>query len=138
MHPRHYSSEGFVLSRVKYGEADRIITIFSRKYGKISMIAKGVRKLASRKRGALENFSSIKFSAASGKNLDILTEVEIINSYENIRNNLKKVALAYYFSEVIVKITREDEVNETLFDLLAKYLEILGKDVQLKKLRKDR
>ncbi len=96
MRPKRYSTEGVVLLRRNFSEADRIINIYSKHYGKISVIAKSVRKIKSKKRGSLEVFSHIKFSAARGKNLDIITEVETINSFESIRKDLSKVAVAYF------------------------------------------
>ncbi len=115
MRPKRYSSEGIVLARRSYSEADRILVVYSRNYGKISFMAKGVRKPKSRKRGSLEIFSHIKFSAARGRNLDIIEEVEIIDSFQTIRKSLKRVAVAYYLMEVVVRVTREDKKNEKFF-----------------------
>ena len=78
---RTYSSEGIILARKNYSEADRILTCFSKSYGKISLLAKGIRKLKSKKRGHLEVFSHIKFSASRGHGMDIITEVETINTF---------------------------------------------------------
>ena len=111
--------------------------VFSKHYGKIHLLAKGVRKLKSRKRGYLEVFSHIKFSAARGKNLDLVTEVEIIDSYPMIRKNLKKVAVAYYFMEVVGRVTREDEKTGKLYSYLLETLEKLKTSKALKKLRID-
>jgi len=122
--------------RKSYSEADRIVVIFTKKYGKVSFIAKGVRRLNSKKRGSLEVFSHLKFSAARGKSLDILTEVEIINSFSEIRKDLKKVAIAYFIVEVLGRLTREDEKNERLFKLLLNYLKGLKKETNLKRYRK--
>lgn len=135
MTPKRYSSEGIILARRNYSEADRILVIFSKNYGKISLIAKGVRKLNSRKRGHLEVFSHIKFAASKGKNLDILTEVEIVDSFSKVRDDLRKVAVAYYFMEVIGRVTRDDEKNEKLFFLLAEFLGNLRGPTSLRELR---
>lgn len=136
MRPKGYSSEGIVLARRTYGEADRILVVYSKNYGKIHLIARGVRKPESRKRGSLEVFSHIKFSAARGKNLDILTEAEIIDSFPTIRKNLRKVAVAYYLMEVVGRVTREDEKNVELYSLLTEYLGNLRGPTSLRKLRK--
>ena len=136
MRPKSYSSNGIVLARKNYGEADRILVVYSKKLGKISLIAKGVRKLKSRKRGSLEVFSQIKFSAARGRNLDIITEAEIIDSYPKIRKDLKKVALAYYFMEVVGRTTHEGEKNPSLYSHLLKNLRMLKVSDSLKNLRK--
>lgn len=137
MRPKRYSSEGIVLARRSYSEADRILVVYSRNYGKISLMAKGVRKPKSRKRGSLEVFSQIKFSAARGKNLDIIEEAEMIDSFQSIRRNLKKVAVAYYLMEVIGRVTREDEKNEKLFVLILKNLQDLKTTKSLRQLREE-
>lgn len=137
MSPRTYSSKGFVLSKKNYSEADRLITIFSQKYGKLTLIAKGVRKTKSKKRGHLEIFSQINFSATKTKGMDILTEVETINNYKKIRDNLKKVSLAYYFCEVVSKISREGEENNEIYKILEIVFEKLKTETKLKKLKTD-
>lgn len=137
MRPKHYSSEGIVLARRNYSEADRILVVYSKKFGKVSLMAKGVRYPKSRKRGSLEVFSRLKFSAARGKNLDLITEAEIIDSLPAIRKNLKKVAVAYYFMETIGRTTREDEPNREVYRLTVNYLNRLKKERQSKKLRLD-
>jgi DNA repair protein RecO (recombination protein O) len=134
---KRYSSEGIVLARRRYSEADRILVVYSRNYGKISFMAKGVRKPKSRKRGSLEVFSHIKFSAARGRNLDIIEETEIIDSFQTIRKSLKRVAVAYYLMEVIGRVTREDKKNEKFFTLILKYLRNLKTTKSLRKLREE-
>ena len=74
---RTYSSEGIVLSRKNYGEADRILVILSKNFGKLSLLAKGIRKIKSKKRGSLEIFCQIKFSAVNGHGFDIMTLQEL-------------------------------------------------------------
>ncbi|MGB6839171.1 MAG: DNA repair protein RecO [Microgenomates group bacterium] len=137
MRPKRYSSEAIVLARKNYSEADRIIVVYSRNYGKLHLLAKGVRKLESRKRGSLEIFNHFRFSAARGRNLDIMTETEIINSFPQIRNDLKRVSVAYYLVEVVGRITKEEEKNEELFNLLLKTLKKIKTTKALRKLRKD-
>lgn len=119
MKPKSYTSEAVVLNKKNLGEADKIITVFSKDFGKLSLVAKGIRKPKSRKRGHLEIFSLIKFQGIRGKNLDIITEVEVINDYKSIRQNLKKITLAYYFCEVVIKITNEGESNLGMFNLIS-------------------
>lgn len=137
MKPRSYSSKGFVLFRRNYSEADRILTVFSKGFGKLTLMAKGVRKIKSRKRGHVEVFSEVSFSAVRTKGIDILTEVETINDFKKIRPSLKKVSLAYYFCEVISKITREEEQNDIVFFILQKYLKKLETETKLKSLKEE-
>lgn len=137
MHQKTYKSEGVVLGRQNYKEADRIIHIFSRDFGKVTLIAKGVRKLTSRKRGHIENFMRINFSAVKGRGLDLITEAEEVESYNVVRKNLKKVTLAYYFTEVVGRLMREYDVNKEVYLILINYLEKLQDTNRLKNLRLD-
>lgn len=137
MIPHSYTSCGIVLGRKDYAEADRIVSLFSRDYGKIFTIAKSVRKPKSKKRGHIEIFSLVDFQAVKGKGLDLITEVEIVDDFKEIRKDLSRVSLAYYFVEVIGKITHENEKNQHLFDLAVDYLNRLKHDSGLKSLRFD-
>jgi DNA repair protein RecO (recombination protein O) len=137
MKPRSYTSEGVVLGRKNYGEADRIISVYSRDYGRISLMAKGIRRPKSRKRGHLEIFSLLKFQATSGRGIDLMTEADIVDDFKEIRKSLSRVSLAYYFMEVIGKITHEQEQNIELFDLILSNLDKLKTETKLKELRLD-
>jgi len=134
---RRLFSTGFVLSRKNFSEADRIITLYTKDYGKIALIAKSVRRTKSRKRGALEVFSHIKFSGYAGKGIPYLLEVEAINDFNIIRGDMRKVTVAYFFMEVISRLTREDEEHQKLYYLLKEYLLKLVTSNSLKKLRKE-
>lgn len=134
---RTYSDIGFILGRKTFGEADRIISVLSKNHGRINVLAKGVRRPKSKKRGHLEVFTLINFQATSGKGVGIVTEAETINSFEDIRKNLNKVTLAYYFSEVVAKITHEHEKNEVVFETLKTHLLKLEETQKLKELKKE-
>ena len=135
MKQRSYSDEGIVLARRNYGEADRILSVYTKNHGRVSFIAKGIRRPASRKRGHLEVFNQFKFQAASGRGLDMLTEAEIIESFSEVRKSLKKISLAYYFMEVIGRITHEGERNEELYSHVLENLRMLKFETKLKALR---
>lgn len=137
MTQKTYTSEGVVLSRKNYAEADRILVLFTKHYGKITLLAKGVRKLSSKKRGHIEIFSKVKFSAVKGKSMDIITETETIDAYDQVRLNLNKISLAYYFCEVILKITKDWEDDIKLYRILVDSLFDLQHRINLKKLRKE-
>lgn len=135
MKQKTYTSEGIVLSRKNYSEADRILVCYSKHFGKLTLLAKGIRKIKSKKRGHLEIFSKVKFSAVKGKGMDIITETETINDFAGVRSNLNKISLAYYFCEVVNKITHEDGNASSVYILLSNVLENLEVETELKKLR---
>jgi DNA repair protein RecO (recombination protein O) len=117
-----YKTEAVVLKRINYSEADKIMTLFSKHYGKISCLAKGVRKLKSRKGGNLELFNQVTIFLAKGKNLDIVTEVQAINTFSNFKKDLYKLALAFQASELVDRITREEQENYQVYNLLIDFL----------------
>lgn len=135
MRPHTFGSEGIVLGRRNYGEADRILSVYSKDQGRISLMAKGIRRPKSKKRGHVEIFSYIKFQALNGRGLDLMTEADIVLDFKKIRLSLKKVSLAYYFMEVVGKITHEGEANLELFNLLLNSLKQLEETSNLKDLR---
>ena len=137
MKPRLYKGEGVVISRMNYGEGDRILTVYSRDYGKLSLMAKAVRKLNSRKRGAVEIFTLIKFSAARGKTLDTVTEAVSIDSFDLLRTDLKKASVAFFVMETLERLTREEERNDEMYDYLISSLKELEKTSKLTTFRKN-
>lgn len=137
MPSKTYKAQGIVLARKDYSEADRILILYTKEFGKISLVAKGVRKPKSRKRGHLEVFSHIKFSAAKTKSLPIITEAETLNNFSPIRKNLKKISVAYFLLETIGRLTRDEEKNPQLFNLLLTTLKKLQSSNQTRILRED-
>jgi len=113
-----YKTEGIVLKRVNFGEADRIITFFTKHFGKTVCLAKGIRRTTSRKRGDLEIFNRVTFFAARGRGMDIVTETELICSYSSWRRDLKKIAAAYQICEMVDKLTAEGHEQEDVYGLL--------------------
>jgi len=120
-----YRAEGIVIKRINYSETDRILTIFTKNRGKISAIAKGVRKPTSRKGGHLELLSHSIFALAEGRNLDIVTEAETVNPFEGVRGSLEKTSLGYYMAEFINEFTREGQIHYPLFRLFLMALSLL-------------
>lgn len=123
---RTCKTEGIILKRTNYGEADRILTIYTKHYGKIRALAKGVRRIISRRGGNVELFNQAVLFLNKGKNLDLLTEAQVVNSFKSWRRDLKKVVVAYYFCELVDKLTPEEQPNQAVFQLLSRYLEKIG------------
>lgn len=122
---RAFKTEGIILKRSNYGEADKILTVYTKYHGKVRAIAKGVRKLTSRKAGSLELFNHTVLFLVKGKNMDIITETQCINLFKSWRRNLNKVGLAYYFCELVDKLTPDNQPNQIVFDILKEHLETM-------------
>lgn len=134
---RSISSDAIVLSSKPFSEADKLITVLSRKFGKMTLVAKGVRRLKSRKCGSLEVFSQIKFMAHITRGLSVVTEVEPVNNFTQLRRDLKKVAVAYFFTEAVLNTTRDEEKHEEVYELLTSCLKKLEQGTELKRIRKE-
>ncbi len=137
MLPRKFSSEAVVLKRKNFGEADRILFLYTKNFGKLEVLAKGVRKPTSRKRGHIEVFSQVKFSANKSKGISLMTEVQIIRSFAELKSDLKRLAVGYFVLETILKLTNFEEKNQKLYLLLLDTLKTLTSTSRLKSLRKD-
>lgn len=129
---RSFKTEGIILKRSNFGEADKILTIFTKHYGKIKALALGVRKITSRKGGNVELFNQVVVFLIKGKNLDILTEVQIMNSFKGWRKDLAKVATAYYGCELVDRLTPEGQASRAVYELLEDYLKKISKESRLK------
>ncbi|MBU1126946.1 MAG: DNA repair protein RecO [Patescibacteria group bacterium] len=119
-------AEGIVLKRINFSETDRILTFFTKYDGKISVLAKGVRKITSKRAGSVELFNNLVFFSHKTKGLDILTEVDLIDSFKGFKNDFEKVACAYYFVELVDKLTPENQENREVYELLRDYLKSLS------------
>ena len=124
---RTYRTEAIILRRHDFAEADRLLTLFSRERGKIRAIAKGARKPQTRKSGHVELFMRTRFLIAQGRNLDIITQAEMVEAYPALRDDLVRTTYASYAVELLDRFTPEDDPNVPLYDLLADALEHLAR-----------
>lgn len=115
---KQYKTQGIIIRRQNFFETDRLLTIYTKDYGKIKTIAKGVRKPLSRFVGHLELFYLSDFIVAKGKNLDIITGADLREKFDNLRQDKEIINYAYYISELIYRLIQEDLVNQEIFNLL--------------------
>lgn len=123
-----FKTEGIILKRKDFGEADRILTIFTKKFGKVSVLARGVRKITSRRAGNVELLNRVVVYLHKGKNFYILTEAESINTFEALKNDLTLSTYAYHLIELTDKLTAENQENQLLYENLVRCLEKISKN----------
>ena len=117
--PRSFRVEAVVLRHTDWGEADRLLSLYTRQRGKMRVVAKGVRRIKSRKAGHLEPFTHVLLQLAAARDLPIITQAETVEAYLPLRENLIKTAFAAYVIEVLDRFTYEEEsVHPDLFTLL--------------------
>lgn len=123
--PRLYVTDAIVLSRFDYGEADRIMTLFTPSYGKLKAIAKGVRRTTSRLGGSLEPLAELRVALARGRTFDVVTQVEVTHAWLSLRDSLESAATAWYLAELADRSIEERHETEGLYALLKRAYELL-------------
>lgn len=115
-----FSSTGFILRRVDYGDYDLILTFFSRDQGKISAIAKSAKKSAKRFAGVLELFSQVRMVCRRPRrgNLPVLQEAAVLNPFAEIRSSVRKTVYASYWSELVTSWFEENQPQTEIYQLL--------------------
>lgn len=116
-----YKVEGIILKRTNFGEADRIITAFTKQKGKIGVLAKGIRRITSRRAGSVELFNQSILFLHKGRNFDILTEATTLSTFPKFRTQLSLVGAAYYACELVDRLTAEEQEHDEVYELLVTF-----------------
>ncbi len=134
---RSYKTEAIVLKRRNIGEADKILTVFTRNDGKMQIKAKGVRRITSRRSPHIEPLNHASLTLYRGGKLPILTEAQVIEDYAGLKKNLTRVWAAYHLCEIVEGLCPEEQEHEDIFVLLRDTLARLSYEKQLKPLLRE-
>lgn len=113
-----YKLQGIIIKRQNFGEADKILTVFTRENGKIKIVAKGIRRISSRRSPHVELLNLSTLFIYKGKALPILTEAQVIHDFLEIKKDLGKIGFSYNLCELVDSLCPEEERNERVFNLL--------------------
>lgn len=120
-----YKSKGIVLRSIRYGEADRILDLYTRDAGLVSVIAKGIRRTRSRFGARLEPFSCVDFVAYHGRTLDTVTQAEVLRNFRGVREDLARFDVAASMAGSVRALSGGDEADRRVFNLLYNGLDAL-------------
>lgn len=140
---RTYKVEGIVLRRRNLGEADRVLTILSKEYGKIAVKAPGVRRIPSRRSSHVEllNLSQFTLYRSSKVFIPIVTEAQTLEDFSPIKSDLRKIGVALYICELINGLCADSQENMRVYFHLKSILSELSKTLDafelIKKFEKD-
>ena len=109
----NYKTQAINLKSYNFGEADKIIVMYSRDHGIIRCIAKGVRRYTSKLGGRMEMLISNNLLLANGKNLDIICQADLVDSFKEIRKDISKLTYAVYCAEMINTFGLENDSNSS-------------------------
>ncbi len=122
---RTFKTEAIIIKRRNFGEADRIITVFTKEHGKFSIKASGVRKITSRRSAHVEPLNHSLLSLYKGNGFPILTEARILDDFSALKTDLNKIGLAYHLCELIDGLCPENQEQRGVFELLKNTLDKL-------------
>ncbi|MCB0103094.1 MAG: DNA repair protein RecO [Anaerolineales bacterium] len=129
---RSFRASAIVLRHADWGEADRILTLYTREQGMVRALAKGARKVTSRKAGHLQPFTHISVQLAKGRDLLIVTQVETLNAFLPLHEDLMKTGHAAYAVELLLRFSYEEEgANPSVFRLLVETFERIQKETDV-------
>jgi DNA repair protein RecO (recombination protein O) len=126
---REYQTTAIIVKKTRLGEADHILTMYTPDEGKIQAVAKGVRRPKSKMAGHLELLTHIQVTLARGRNLDIVTGCQTIDSFLVLKNDLLLTSCGLYVTELANQFTPEHVPDETIFRLLLETLRELCQTV---------
>ena len=122
-----YKTQGIIIKSENLGELDRLLTIYTRDFGKILARAKSVRKNQAKLKGHLETFFYSHLMMAPARGVDIVTGAETIESFSFLRQNLSCLAAAYYLAELIDQLIVGPERDADIWRLLLDSFRALNK-----------
>ncbi|MDG5786555.1 DNA repair protein RecO [Evansella sp. AB-P1] len=121
--------EGLVIRTNDYGETNKIVTIFTRESGKVALMARGAKRPKSRFASSAQIFIYSIFVYQRSSGIGTLNQADLIDSFKNIRSDLKLTAHGAYIVELLDRLTEDNERNPYLFELVYQTLVFLNEGI---------
>ena len=123
---RYKKLTGIILKKQNYKEADQIITVWTRQAGKVRVLARSLRKPASRMNFACQDLSVVEIDLVGGQ-LPTLIGSKPIRQFNSLQSDLKKMAIGFYCAELMLKMTADEQPNIAAYELFADFLHCLDR-----------
>ncbi|NPV46032.1 MAG: DNA repair protein RecO [Armatimonadetes bacterium] len=121
-----YNATGITLGAHKYGDAARVVTFFTRERGKVEATARGIGKPGSKLAAAVEPFTLSRLQFAEGRDLDRLTQAEVLQGYVPLRQDMRRYAYGAALLELTALTTEPGQAVPDLFEALVAALAALA------------
>ncbi len=118
--------QALILKKQPLNEGDEIVTLFTKEYGKMRVLAKSSKFAKSKLQYSLQALFLVNIRTA-GSGLPKITGTEVVQAYANLRENYEAIKTAYYAVELILKFTPDEQKNEALFGLGVDFFTFLDK-----------
>lgn len=136
--PKYFQDQAFVLKRHNYSEADRLVTIFTQNHGKLTAVAKGVRKPTSKKAPHIETFTHVDLYFVRGYNLPLITQAQTITRFPNLEHHLDITRQAYHLAEIIDRLLQDEQPYPKIFSDLINLFSCLDLSFKLTSLHQEK
>lgn len=138
MKTRTFTCQAIVLKRSSVGETDRILTLLSQEYGKLTVVAKGVRRLSSSRSAVIEPGNFIRAYCINTKSLPLLTQTSLVSDTAGARESLVQMKQLHQLLEILDKLFVEIELDLETFNLILETRAmILLRNASLQKIREN-
>lgn len=121
-----YSTQAVLLAVRNWGEADKMVTFFSRDLGKVAAAAYGSRRPRSALAGGMQAFSLLELQVSEGTNIDVIRQCEIVDAFRHLRENLEYMAYASFVAELVIAFCPERHPDPEVYELLLAALAAIG------------
>jgi DNA repair protein RecO (recombination protein O) len=115
-----YKTQGIILKKAEANDSDRLLTVYTQKFGKILVRGRGIGKKESKLKSLIEPFNLYELMLARSRNVDVLANSSPIKEFIFLRSNLENLALAIYFAELVDKLVVAPEQDENIWALLTR------------------
>ena len=122
-----FSTEGVILNTVDFGDFNRVVTLYTKDFGKLEVNAYGCRKARSPLSGAIQMFNRINAEISEGVQVDSIRDATVLEFYNNLRTDIERMSYAAIFFEVVNKMTLPKIFESGVYDLLINGLDALNK-----------
>lgn len=123
---RSYKTEAIVLRSLRFGEADRVLHLYTLDRGRVGAVAKGIRRTKSRFGGRLEPLSHVELVLHEGRGeLQTITGVELLDPHCAARDDNYRLSVGFVALEAMLRLFPEQEANDRAFGALVRFLELL-------------
>ena len=126
--PRSYHCEALTLKKFPMGEADLLVTLYTREYGKVRAIARGARRSTSKLVGHLEPLTEVKLSLSHGRDLDYINQAQVLSGFASLKGNLGAITKGLYVAELVDGFGSEANPNQPLYRLAIDTLQAIEAD----------
>ena len=124
---KYHKLSGVIINRHIVKDADRFLTIYTLEEGKISVYAKGVRSVKSKRGSQIDLFSHIKFELFEKNDRRTLTSVELLDGHQISKTTLGNISRLFQIGELVDALTVENDPHSEVYNLLVTALENLSR-----------